>query len=99
MQQGRAVRRDDQPVVLGIKTLTAVRSKPRKMFKTDARRELQQIHASSAGDRDGTRNGEVAVAEAPKMKPTVRGAQKIGRNDPCPCGSGKKYKHCHGKLT
>ena len=24
---------------------------------------------------------------------------KVGRNDPCPCGSGKKYKHCHGKLT
>jgi len=22
---------------------------------------------------------------------------KVGRNDPCPCGSGKKYKHCHGK--
>lgn len=30
-----------------------------------------------------------------KKKP-VRAAQKIGRNDPCPCGSGKKYKHCHG---
>ena len=27
----------------------------------------------------------------------VKIAQKIGRNDPCPCGSGKKYKHCHGK--
>ena len=26
-------------------------------------------------------------------------SQKIGRNDPCPCGSGKKYKHCHGKLA
>ena len=24
---------------------------------------------------------------------------RVGRNDPCPCGSGKKYKHCHGKLT
>ena len=24
--------------------------------------------------------------------------QKVGRNDPCPCGSGKKYKQCHGKL-
>jgi preprotein translocase subunit SecA len=24
---------------------------------------------------------------------------KVGRNDPCPCGSGKKYKHCHGKLA
>ncbi|HEV8096738.1 MAG TPA: SEC-C metal-binding domain-containing protein [Burkholderiales bacterium] len=29
----------------------------------------------------------------------MRGAAKIGRNEPCPCGSGKKYKHCHGKLT
>ncbi|WP_391529726.1 preprotein translocase subunit SecA [Photorhabdus akhurstii] len=26
------------------------------------------------------------------------GARKVGRNDPCPCGSGKKYKHCHGRL-
>ena len=28
-----------------------------------------------------------------------RGATKVGRNDPCPCGSGKKYKHCHGGVT
>ncbi|MCK5667485.1 MAG: SEC-C domain-containing protein [Gammaproteobacteria bacterium] len=32
------------------------------------------------------------------MKPFVRGQKKIGRNEPCPCGSGKKYKRCHGKL-
>ncbi|MDP2759209.1 MAG: preprotein translocase subunit SecA [Sideroxyarcus sp.] len=32
-------------------------------------------------------------------KPFVRGGQKVGRNDPCPCGSGKKYKQCHGKLN
>ncbi len=32
-------------------------------------------------------------------KPFVRGAAKVGRNDPCPCGSGKKYKQCHGKLA
>jgi preprotein translocase subunit SecA len=31
--------------------------------------------------------------------PFVRGSEKIGRNDPCPCGSGKKYKHCHGQLA
>jgi preprotein translocase subunit SecA len=31
--------------------------------------------------------------------PFVRAGQKVGRNDPCPCGSGKKYKHCHGKLS
>ena len=29
----------------------------------------------------------------------VRGERKIGRNEPCPCGSGKKYKHCHGTLS
>jgi preprotein translocase subunit SecA len=41
-----------------------------------------------------------AGAEEPKKpQPAMRASQKIGRNDPCPCGSGKKYKHCHGKLT
>ncbi|MDZ4201309.1 MAG: preprotein translocase subunit SecA [Gallionella sp.] len=32
-------------------------------------------------------------------QPFVRSGQKVGRNDPCPCGSGKKYKQCHGKLS
>jgi preprotein translocase subunit SecA len=30
--------------------------------------------------------------------PTVRGVPKVGRNEPCPCGSGRKFKHCHGAL-
>jgi len=38
------------------------------------------------------------VAERP-AQPFVRAGQKVGRNDPCPCGSGKKYKQCHGRLT
>jgi preprotein translocase subunit SecA len=29
----------------------------------------------------------------------VRGERKVGRNEPCPCGSGKKFKHCHGTLS
>jgi preprotein translocase subunit SecA len=33
-----------------------------------------------------------------KAKPVVRETPKVGRNDPCPCGSGKKYKKCHGKV-
>jgi preprotein translocase subunit SecA len=32
-------------------------------------------------------------------EPFVRGERKVGRNEPCPCGSGKKYKHCHGALS
>jgi preprotein translocase subunit SecA len=33
-----------------------------------------------------------------KVETFVRQGRKVGRNEPCPCGSGKKYKHCHGKL-
>ncbi|MGB5717402.1 MAG: preprotein translocase subunit SecA, partial [Gammaproteobacteria bacterium] len=46
-----------------------------------------------------------AMGEAPQdagaeqHKPFTREGRKIGRNEPCPCGSGKKYKQCHGKLT
>jgi preprotein translocase subunit SecA len=52
-------------------------------------------HDYAANERDKFEPGggeEVAVKQAP-----VKAAPKIGRNDPCPCGSGKKYKHCHGK--
>jgi len=35
-------------------------------------------------------------SEPIKQEP-VKVGPKVGRNDPCPCGSGKKYKHCHGK--
>ena len=37
------------------------------------------------------------AGEAGPAKPSAVG-DKIGRNDPCPCGSGKKYKKCHGRL-
>ncbi len=36
--------------------------------------------------------------DPPAREPFVRAGQKVGRNDPCPCGSGKKYKQCHGRL-
>ena len=42
---------------------------------------------------------ETALAEAARAQPFVRPGQKVGRNDPCPCGSGKKYKVCHGRLS
>ena len=52
----------------------------------------EALASAGAGDGNG---GDVAVAAAP---PFVRAGQKVGRNDPCPCGSGRKYKHCHGRL-
>lgn len=69
--------------------------------------------ADSAGDDEHAALGDkpqqaaVARANVPKRPKVARGTdqtyvrpgQKIGRNDPCPCGSGKKYKQCHGKLN
>ncbi len=41
----------------------------------------------------------VAAAGDDQVQPFVRDERKVGRNEPCPCGSGKKYKHCHGTLS
>jgi preprotein translocase subunit SecA len=46
--------------------------------------------------------GEAPGEEQPQeeqQRPFTRTGRKVGRNEPCPCGSGKKYKHCHGKLS
>jgi len=45
--------------------------------------------------RENPRGREAAV----KPETFVRHGDKVGRNEPCPCGSGKKYKHCHGRLS
>ena len=45
-------------------------------------------------DEDSSKDGHQETHQ-----PFVRQGDKVGRNDPCPCGSGKKYKQCHGKLT
>jgi uncharacterized protein YecA (UPF0149 family) len=37
------------------------------------------------------------MGRALKVESIKSGETKVGRNDPCPCGSGKKYKNCHGK--
>jgi preprotein translocase subunit SecA len=52
-------------------------------FMRRKRRELEQARMAGGGD-------------TPQVQQVVRGQEKVGRNDPCPCGSGKKYKKCHG---
>src|SRR6266498_2969929 len=51
-------------------------------FQRRKRRELEQARMAGAGDR--------------QVQQVVRSGAKVGRNDPCPCGSGKKYKKCCG---
>jgi preprotein translocase subunit SecA len=51
----------------------------------------------SAGGADGQPLGAAAASEP--VVPYVREQPKVGRNEPCPCGSGKKFKQCHGRLS
>ena len=48
---------------------------------------------------DSANNPTQPKAEPAAVETYVREGKKVGRNEPCPCGSGKKYKQCHGKLT
>ncbi|AZG34118.1 MULTISPECIES: preprotein translocase subunit SecA [Shewanella] len=59
----------------------------------EAKIELAYQHASA----EALGNEDTQQAKAPKT--VIREGEKIGRNDPCPCGSGQKYKQCHGKLS
>ncbi len=57
-----------------------------------AKTEHADVSAAAAG-------AEPAPAAEEKQAPMTREGRKVGRNEPCPCGSGKKYKQCHGKVS
>ena len=60
---------------------------------------VHQDAASTLGASDSTAVPADPGFTAEAVKPFKRDVKKVGRNDPCPCGSGKKYKQCHGKLV
>jgi preprotein translocase subunit SecA len=71
-------------------------------------KNVQYQHADFAGggldpsEEAPPRSADELAASStpqPSVEPFVRSTTKVGRNDPCPCGSGKKYKQCHGRLA
>ena len=69
---------------------------PEDVEETAPHADVQNVRYQHADYDDalGEGQGDENAAQQP-----AQGGPKIGRNDPCPCGSGKKYKHCHGKLS
>ena len=63
-----------------------------------ARQKMAFEHAE-ATPAVSTDDAQSAAEEATPPQPITRAQPKVGRNDPCPCGSGKKYKQCHGALN
>jgi preprotein translocase subunit SecA len=86
-----------------IKVLSHVQIQMPEEFseQEEQRRQKQQEqqmtfeHDSASASDDA----ETAVENSEEAAPFVREGEKVGRNSPCPCGSGKKYKQCHGKLS
>ena len=64
---------------------------------TKQQEEFQFKHEAFSGFGESPAEAE-QPEQIERQKPFVRSERKIGRNEPCPCGSGKKYKQCHGKL-
>ena len=61
--------------------------------------QFQHPETGGYGTEDEAEQAQAMAAEGHGvLAPTTREGPKVGRNDPCPCGSGKKYKQCHGKL-
>ncbi len=61
-------------------------------------RELMSMKHAQASSLDATQEPEASRQPA-KVETFIRDEEKVGRNQPCPCGSGKKYKHCCGTLS
>ncbi|RKS84440.1 protein translocase subunit secA [Orbus hercynius] len=66
----------------------AERQREAEMAKLAERQKLTHVEMDGLSDEDKSQTAQ----------PIVRAQAKVGRNDPCPCGSGKKYKHCHGAV-
>ncbi|MEN8214025.1 MAG: preprotein translocase subunit SecA [Pseudomonadota bacterium] len=84
-----------------VKILSKVQIRPQESLELPPQ-EMPEIHFkheefTGFGD-SGDAEKQQGSAEEEKAQPYVRDHPKVGRNEPCPCGSGKKYKHCHGKL-
>jgi preprotein translocase subunit SecA len=87
--------------ILEILFKTEIRvEEPPDLMATSRRRQsvpMAAIHQEAAGMGFAGQSDQAQQAPQPGKQQPVRVTQKAGRNDPCPCGSGKKFKHCHGR--
>ncbi len=82
--------------VIGVLSRVQIRAPEDVEAVEEQRRKSEQVPMQFQHEEAETVGGD--VSELPPMT-SFRESEKVGRNDPCPCGSGKKYKQCHGKLS
>jgi preprotein translocase subunit SecA len=80
-----------------VETLFTVKLYSNEEIEELQRKNQEQLEAQLAAHKEAQRQAEAAAtAQASSSRPVARQVQKVGRNDVCPCGSGKKFKQCHG---
>jgi len=84
--------------VISFLSMVQVRAEEDVEAAEQRHQQPQDMEFNQAPSPDALGNQPANQPENRELKPFVRGQKKIGRNEPCPCGSGKKYKQCHGKL-
>jgi len=78
--------------------IPAIEAKEREMTERGVADKSEDETDTAQADKGARRSGKArTVGDGAKTEPVKRDRPKVGRNDPCPCGSGKKYKKCHGK--
>ena len=77
--------------------LMTVQVRAEEVEETAPHSDVHNVQYHHAGYDEAL--GQASEDEPPLGMQPMRSEAKIGRNDPCPCGSGKKYKQCHGKLS
>ncbi|MCM8612400.1 preprotein translocase subunit SecA [Accumulibacter sp.] len=78
--------------------LVTVQVRAQDVEETAPHAEVQNVRYHHADYDEALGQAAAATGAAPAARPATA-AHKVGRNEPCPCGSGKKYKYCHGKLS
>ncbi len=84
--------------VTKITMLVQVRTQE-EMEPIEKPQEVANVHYQHADYDEALANPTEEAEQLASGQPVVREGVKVGRNDPCPCGSGKKYKQCHGALS
>ncbi|MEA3298665.1 MAG: preprotein translocase subunit SecA [Pseudomonadota bacterium] len=82
---------------LEVRSHDEVEELERRQREAQARQKLEFQHAEA--NALAAEKPEAPAEQPAEQQPYVREGDKVGRNDPCPCGSGKKYKQCHGRLV
>ncbi|MDR1076825.1 MAG: preprotein translocase subunit SecA [Xanthomonadaceae bacterium] len=67
--------------------------------QAEIKQRKMQFQHSDSGGYGADEEAEQVVRQRRRATVHTASGAKVGRNDPCPCGSGKKYKHCHGQLN